>query len=87
MEAGAPPDTLGVRFVSYWYTLPPFTWQGYYAVGIDVDARYALFGSDDKRHLWILSQTREMDPAIYQRAVERAAALGYDTTGLIRPGQ
>lgn len=83
-EEAAPSKTLGVRFTSLWYTAPPFTWGDYYALAIDLDARYVLFGSTDRDHLWIMSQTRTIDDAIYQRAVAQAAALGYDTANLIR---
>jgi apolipoprotein D and lipocalin family protein len=76
--------TLGVRFTSLWYTAPPFTWGDYYALDLDLTARYAILGSTDRDHLWILSQTRTMDDAAYQTAVARAGALGYDTAKLIR---
>lgn len=84
LEETPPQGTLGVRFTSLWYTLPPFSWGDYYALAVDVNTRYALLGSTDRDHLWILSQTRTIDDAVYQRAVAQAAALGYDTTQLIR---
>jgi apolipoprotein D and lipocalin family protein len=83
-EDGAPKNTLGVRFAEQWLTMPPFFWTGYYAVALDVDARYALLGTDDGAHLWVLSQTRTMDEAVYQRAIALAGQLGYDTAKLIR---
>jgi apolipoprotein D and lipocalin family protein len=83
-EQDGPAQTLGVRFTSLWYTAPPFTFGSYYALALDLEARYVIFGSTDRDHLWILSQTRTIDDAIYQRAVAQAAALGYDTANLIR---
>jgi apolipoprotein D and lipocalin family protein len=83
-EQDGPAQTLGVRFTSLWYTLPPFAFGDYYALALDLEARYVIFGSTDRDHLWILSQTRTIDDAIYQRAVAQAAALGYDTANLIR---
>lgn len=83
-EQDAPAQTLGVRFTSNWYTAPPFTWGSYYALALDLDARYVIFGTTDRDHLWIMSQTRTIDDAVYQRAVAQAAALGYDTANLIR---
>lgn len=76
--------TLGVRFTSLWYTVPPFTWGDYYALALDLNARYVILGSTDRDHLWILSQTRTLDDATYQRAVAQAASLGYDTANLTR---
>jgi apolipoprotein D and lipocalin family protein len=83
-EEAAPPRTLGVRFTSLWYTAPPFTWGDYYALDLDLNARYVILGSTDRDNLWIMSQTRTLDDAAYQRAVAQAAALGYDTAKLIR---
>ena len=76
--------TLGVRFTPEWLTLPPFARGSFYALALDVDARYALLGSLNRDHLWILSQTRTIDESVYQRAVAQAGQLGYDTAGLIR---
>ncbi len=86
-EQDAPARTLGVRFTSLWYTAPPFTWGDYYALALDLNARYVIFGSTDRDHLWILSQTRTIDDDVYQRAVAQAAALGYDTAKLVRAGK
>jgi apolipoprotein D and lipocalin family protein len=86
-EQGAPARTLGVRFTSLWYTAPPFTWGDYYALDLDLKARYVIFGSTDRDSLWILSQTRTIDEEVYQRAVAQAAALGYDTAQLVRAGK
>jgi apolipoprotein D and lipocalin family protein len=83
-EEAPPAGTLGVRFVSLWYTVPPFSWGDYYALALDLNARYAILGSTDRDHVWILSQTRTLDDATYQRAVAQAASLGYDTANLIR---
>jgi apolipoprotein D and lipocalin family protein len=83
-EEASPPQTLGVRFISLWYTVPPFTWGDYYALALDLNARYVIFGSTDRDNLWIMSQTRTIDDDVYQRAVAQAAALGYDTAKLVR---
>jgi len=86
-EEAPPPRTLGVRFTSLWYTAPPFSWGDYYALDLDLDAHYLILGSTDRDHVWIMSQTRTMDEAVYQRAVAEAAALGYDTAKLVRTGK
>ena len=75
-EQDAPAQTLGVRFWSLWYTTPPFAWGSYYALALDLDARYVILGSTDRDHLWIMSQTRTLDDATYQRAVAQAASSG-----------
>jgi apolipoprotein D and lipocalin family protein len=86
-EESPPPGTLGVSFTPIWWTVPPFTFGSYYALALDLNARYAILGSTDRDHLWIMSQTRTLDETTYQRAVAQAAALGYDTAKLIRTVQ
>ncbi|HSD53109.1 MAG TPA: lipocalin family protein [Burkholderiales bacterium] len=83
-EEAPTPGTLGVRFTPHWYTVPPFSFGDYYALTLDLNARYVLLGSTDRDHLWIMSQTRTLDEPAYQRAVAQATALGYDTAKLIR---
>lgn len=83
-EEAPPAGTLGVRFTSLWYTAPPFSWGDYYALTLDLNARYAILGSTGRNNLWILSQTRTLDEATYRRAVAQAESLGYDTAKLIR---
>lgn len=85
LEEQVPPGTLGVRFAPDWVTMPPFAWSSYYALALNSEERYALFGSLDRERLWILSQTRTIDERVYQKAVAEAARLGYDTAALIRP--
>lgn len=48
------------------------------------DYRYSLVSGPDKSYLWILARTPTLDPAIYDRLVQKAAALGFDTGKLIR---
>jgi apolipoprotein D and lipocalin family protein len=86
-EEAPTPQTLGARFTSLWYTAPPFTWGDYYALALDLDARYAILGSTDRDHVWILTQTRTIDDATYQRAIAQIAQLGYDTSKLVRTGK
>jgi apolipoprotein D and lipocalin family protein len=86
-EEAPTPRTLGARFTSLWYTAPPFTWGDYYALALDLEARYAILGSTDRDHVWILSQTRTLDDATYQRAVAQVGQLGYDTSKLVRTGK
>jgi apolipoprotein D and lipocalin family protein len=83
-QEAPPAATLGVYFTALWYTVPPFAWGDFYALALDLNARYAILGSTDRDNLWILSQTRTIDADVYQRAVAQAAALGYDIAKLIR---
>lgn len=45
--------------------------------------RYSLVCGPDKSYLWILSRTPVMENNLKKRLVEKAAALGFDTSTLI----
>lgn len=45
--------------------------------------QYSLVSGPDKSYLWILSRTPQMNQEIQKRLVEKAAALGFDTSKLI----
>ena len=61
----------------------------YWILDLDPEYRTAMVGTPDRRFLWILSRTPQMDEVIYRRLVERAQQLGYPVSDLIharRPG-
>jgi apolipoprotein D and lipocalin family protein len=45
--------------------------------------QYAMISGPDKSYLWILSRTPSMETATKKRLVDKAQALGYDTSKLI----
>ena len=57
----------------------------YYILELDQEGyRYALVGSSSPNYLWILCREPVMDDETYRMLVDRAAALGYETSRLIR---
>jgi apolipoprotein D and lipocalin family protein len=64
---------LKVRF--FW----PFTGD-YWIIELDPDYQWAVVGHPKRRYYWILSRTPQMDPALYDELLRRAAAKGYDTS-------
>lgn len=48
---------------------------------------YAFVSGPDRDYLWLLSRVPQVEPALYERFIQRAAALGFDTEGLIRVEQ
>ena len=44
----------------------------------------ALVGTPDRKYLWLLSRTPDIDEAVYQRYLDTAREQGYDLDGLIR---
>ena len=56
----------------------------YWILDLDPEYRTAMVGTPDRRYLWVLSRTPQLDDAIYRRLVERAQQLGYPVLDLIR---
>jgi apolipoprotein D and lipocalin family protein len=49
--------------------------------------RYAFVSGPDTDYLWLLARTPQVEPALYERFIQRATELGFDTAGLIRVEQ
>ncbi|MBP1640050.1 MAG: Outer rane lipoprotein Blc [Bacteroidetes bacterium] len=71
------PAQLKVRF--FW----PFT-GNYWIIDLDADYRHALIGDPSRKYLWILSRTKTMDAATYNRLTDIAAKAGFDISRLDR---
>ena len=56
----------------------------YWILDLDPEYRTAMVGTPDRRFLWILSRTPQLDEATYGRLVERAQQFGYPVSDLIR---
>ena len=56
----------------------------YWIFYLDPEYRIAMVGTPDRRFLWILSRTPQLDETTYRRLVERAQQLGYPVPDLIR---
>ena len=71
---------LKVRF--FW----PFTGD-YWVLYVSPSYRTALVGSPDRDYLWILSRTRTIKKATYQRLLRIAKVKGFDTSKLNKTDQ
>ncbi len=56
----------------------------YWILALDPDYHTALVGTPDRRYLWILSRTPQLDEPAYQRLVEQAKRFGFPVSDLIR---
>jgi apolipoprotein D and lipocalin family protein len=68
---------LKVRF--FW----PFTGD-YWIIALDADYQWAVVGHPNRKYLWILSRTPQMDPALYDELLKLIEAKGYDLSKLKR---
>jgi apolipoprotein D and lipocalin family protein len=59
----------------------------YWIIDLGRDYEYAVVGHPDRKYLWILSRTPEMDEGVYQAILKRLQEQGYDTAKLVRTAQ
>jgi len=77
---GQPNSKLRVTF--FW----PFSGD-YWIIGLDPEYRWAVVGEPNRKYLWILSRTPELDDRIYHEILERVKAQGYDVSRIVRTPQ
>ena len=64
----------------------PF-WGDYWVIELADDYSYAVVGHPGRDYLWILSRTPTMTAEVYDGIVSRLAAVGYETSRLVRTQQ
>jgi apolipoprotein D and lipocalin family protein len=84
---GAPPSSLEVRFAPAFLSFLPVVWGDYQVMALDDAHTYSLIGTPDRKYLWILSRTPELDPAIYDSLLATAKAQGFDVSRLVLTAQ
>jgi len=82
-----PASKLKVRFAPSWMSWLPMVWGDYWIIELDEDYRYSVVGTPDRKYLWILSRTPQMDEATYAGIVERAAGAGFEVARLVMTEQ
>lgn len=75
---------LKVRFAPAWLGVLPFVWGDYWIIGLADDYSYAIVGSPDRKYLWFLSRSPELDRASWDAALAIARDNGFDLSRLIR---
>jgi len=56
----------------------------YWIIELGSDYAYAVVGHPNRKYLWVLSRTPQMDETVYQGILGRMAALGYDLSMVVR---
>ena len=59
----------------------------YWIIDLGRDYEYAVIGHPNRKYLWILSRTPDMDEEVYQAILVRLQKQEYDTSKLIRTDQ
>lgn len=74
------PAKLGVKFF-------PFITAPYWIVALDDDYRWAVVSEPDRKYLWILSRTPELDEQVRAQLIDELSARGFDMQRLLPSGQ
>ena len=76
---------LEVVFDNWFSRLFPFLTKGkYWILYLDTEYRTVIVGTPDRKYLWIMARTPQLEEQMYQQLVRRAQALGFETDRLIR---
>lgn len=59
----------------------------YWIIGLAEDYSWAVVGHPNRKYLWILSRTPEMDEQTYQEIIEKLKEQKYNTQLLLRTNQ
>lgn len=77
------PAAFKVRFVPPWLGWLPMAWADYWVIDIDPDYQWAVVGSPNREHLWILSRSSHMERDLFDRIRQQVAQRGYTVDNLV----
>jgi apolipoprotein D and lipocalin family protein len=73
------PDVARLKVTFFW----PFS-GGYNVIELDhANYSYALICGPNKKYLWLLARTKKLDESIMEALIDKAQALGFNTSELI----
>lgn len=78
---------LEVRFAPSFLSFIPQVWGDYWIIDLEPNYQYAVVGNPDRKYLWILSRTPQMDDATYQSILRRIEKMGYEPNKLVKTPQ
>jgi apolipoprotein D and lipocalin family protein len=56
----------------------------YWIIDLSKDYEYAVVGTPNRKYLWILSRTPQMDDKLFSQLVESAKSKGFNVNNLIK---
>ena len=59
----------------------------YWIIKLGNDYDYSVVGTPDRKYLWILSRTPQMDDELYSQLIEYAKSKGFEVNNLIKTFQ
>ncbi len=82
-----PNTKLEVRFAPTWLSWLSAVWGDYWIIDLASDYSYSVVGTPDRKYLWIIARTRNLDEAIYQRILQQTAAQGFAVAQVVKTRQ
>ena len=82
-----PNSILEVRFAPAWLSWMSAVWGDYWIIDLADDYSYSVVGTPDRKYLWVLARTPNLDEAIYQRILQQTAAQGFAVAQLVQTPQ
>lgn len=83
-SSDGPNTKLEVRFAPAFLSFLSFVWGDYWIIDLGSDYSYAVIGEPDRRYLWILARSPEMDEILLSGILLKVKKQGYDIAPLIR---
>lgn len=78
---------LEVRFAPKALSFIPQVWGDYWILDLGKDYDYALVGSPDRKYLWVLSRTPQIENAKYENMMQIAKQEGFNPDKLVKTSQ
>jgi apolipoprotein D and lipocalin family protein len=76
-DANGPKSRLKVTF--FW----PF-YGDYWIIDLDPNYQWVLVGEPKRDYLWVLARSRQIDPALYQRLMDKARSEHFDVSKILK---
>lgn len=75
---------LRVSFAPSWLHSLPWVWGDYWILHVDADYRHAVVGTPDRKSLWLLTRTPDVNADVLHTLVRVAQVQGFDIGRLQR---
>ncbi|MEE4296636.1 MAG: lipocalin family protein [Wenzhouxiangella sp.] len=82
-DPDGPDAKLEVRFAPRWLGWLPFVWGDYRVIALDDAYQYAMVGSKNRKYLWILARSPDLDEAVVERLKAQATEQGFDVSEMV----
>jgi apolipoprotein D and lipocalin family protein len=80
-------SVLEVRFAPAFLSFISAVWGDYRILALDDNYQHAMVGSNDRKYLWVLSRTKTLSEAVYQKLLAEASRQGFDSKAMVRTPQ